>query len=185
MAVLLATAATTATLLASAVGGWWLIFRRRSSRLTDEDLAPSLDESKPNLSIHTVDRLENNERNNVKDSFLAGPDFRWLTIGGDGREKIKDETTKELHRDLTHYMVECTIRLAENYGHVIVCRDKNTQEFLGAIHIVPPYTSSRLYQAHFCYLSSQWECRFRTVKKKLSVLVLMVFGSWNASISNL
>jgi len=143
---------TAATVLLACGVGWWLLFRRRAPRLKDENLssiASSVLATRPDLSLHVVDRLDGQERTSVKDAFLAGPDIRWMTVGGDGQADIQDEETKKLHKEFTHFLLECVIRFAENYGHVVVCRDKTTQEFLGALHIVPPYTSSRLFHIHF------------------------------------
>lgn len=132
--------------------GLFVLFRRRVPRLTDSDLLSILEGilQRPGTSLHVVTKLSTEERKDVKDAFLSGLDFRWMTVGGDGRGKeLTESPAKEQHKAITYYLVECMIGFSELYGHVIVCRDDSTNRFLGSICLVPPYNSFSLYNMHF------------------------------------
>ena len=85
--------------------GLWLRPEPRLKDLSSIDGISTILASQPELSLHVVDHLAEKDKIDFLDAFLAGPDFRWLTVGGDGRQEITDEPTQKVHRDLTHYMI--------------------------------------------------------------------------------
>eukprot|EP00631_Chrysoreinhardia_giraudii_P000304 CAMPEP_0197421448 /NCGR_PEP_ID=MMETSP1170-20131217/7415_1 /TAXON_ID=54406 /ORGANISM="Sarcinochrysis sp, Strain CCMP770" /LENGTH=254 /DNA_ID=CAMNT_0042948685 /DNA_START=136 /DNA_END=900 /DNA_ORIENTATION=+ len=81
------------------------------------------------------------DRNAIKDAFLAGPDFKWLAGGS--------ASSDEVHRQVTHYMIECVLRYGKQYGTVLTIRDDDDNALLGSLCLVPPYKSNLLRKAHF------------------------------------
>mmetsp|Transcript_39150 Transcript_39150/g.75028 ORF Transcript_39150/g.75028 Transcript_39150/m.75028 type:complete len:272 (-) Transcript_39150:235-1050(-) len=133
--------------VASAVVFLW-IFRRRAPRLTDLQLHkyPGVPDD-----VHVVSKVPNDARDAIKSAFLAGSDFRWMTIGGDGNLPELDEEGSQLgamHKRLTRYMIECVMCVAERYGHVLTCVDEEGST-IGALCIIPPYPSQWLFNLHF------------------------------------
>ena len=105
------------------------------------------------ITMQVVDQLTPEEKKIHKSGFLPGPDFRWLATGTLGKDETEqtDKDNDAHHVKVTEYMIECVLRFTELYGSCIVCRHATTNEYLGSIHLIPPYQAKYgwLYKMHF------------------------------------
>jgi len=125
----------------------------------------SLCQSSAVSDIRAVRKLPREERVALQTAFLAaGEQFQWMVSGerkplgyNNNDEKNDDEnfgpskSSQQQHQRLAFYMVECDLAFAEEYGHVLTARDPKTQEYLGSIGLIPPYSSSSKRNFHFTW----------------------------------
>ena len=122
-------------------GLWWL-FRRPCKFLTIQDLPPTTVSNDNNIEV--VRHLDDEERTALMRAFLPGEDMRYM-VAGKARDSEVDQTKLE---SITSSLVGYFIAFCERYGHLLVCRDEHGT-FLGAIGLIPPYASERLFTLHF------------------------------------
>ena len=109
----------------------------------------ALDKAGVEPKINAIEAVPGPARALLVESFIPGIDFRWMTAGDDADALLEEGSPlAEKHRELSAYMIECILRFGEQYGHVLCCRDEDGT-FLGSLCLVPPYSSRKLFTAHF------------------------------------
>lgn len=177
MPVVLLTAAA-GTLAAGGSVALWNLFRRETKRWKEKDLPENVfvpREAGNDSTIHVVRKLSGEDRIALKTAFLSGCEFQWI-VSGHASQGL-GENDKALHRTLTFYAVECVLQFAEEYGHVLAARDPKTQEYLGSICLIPPYSSSQKRNLHFLWtviqhgvpppMNKETKARFNSFQKIL------------------
>lgn len=145
-------AAFAAAAVAVSAGSLWLwrrLFRRPCRPLAHSDLPPPV--AADGIEVASDNALRSaEERLAVKEAFLAGDDFRYLAAGKDYKTIDDCVNRQQQHRAVAFGMVEYFVAFCEQYGHVLVCRDREDNgTFLGAIGLIPPYRSRTLFTLHF------------------------------------
>ena len=123
--------------------GTWNVFRRRIPHFSDEDLLHEDFVVAQDTKMQIVHKLSDRDRDKLKKAFALGDDFLWIYNLG---QPLDDSLDKERYAQQVSYMMEFIIQIAESYGHVMTCTDKEGN-YLGAMCLIPP-VHHMLYKAY-------------------------------------
>ena len=119
--------------------GTWNIFRRTTPHLSNEDLLHEDTAVAQDTKMQIVHKLSDEDRDELKKAFAKGEDFLWIYNLGQPLGDDSDDCSldKEQYAQQVSYMMEFLIQIAESFGHIIKCTDKEGN-YLGAICLMPP-----------------------------------------------
>lgn len=90
------------------------------------------------LSLEKNGLVNPEDRVALQLAFLTGADFRWLATGKTAKPDENDAALVAWHEKVTSYMIETQLTWSEKHGYILTARDHDTEDFQGAICIIPP-----------------------------------------------